>query len=701
MLAAPRLSRDTRRADAIRRGAGGLASVSVRSRIARTLKRILLTAAMVLLMSVPARSQDTTPDLADKSIEDLMNIEVTSVSKTQQKISRTASAIFVITAEDISRSNALNIPDLLRMVPGIDVAQINANTWAITARGRNGRFSNQLLVMLDGRSVYSNTINGVFWDVLDLPLEDVERIEVIRGPGSSVWAANAVSGVINIITKKASDTSGALVAAGGGNVDQGFGTLQYGGKLGQETTFRAFAKYFNQDHFPSFTGQDGGDGWNLARIGFRTDSVFSSSDTVMFAGDYYHGREGSPTFSIPSAVMPRIPGAEDYVDLAGGYFQSVWDHTLSTTSGTNLQLSYDGYKRKDALGETRGTFDVSFQHHFAWGERQNLNWGVEYRFSSSRTAGNLAISLNPPNVNSQLFSSFIQDEIVLVPDRLFLTVGTKIERSYYNGWNAQPSVRVAWTPTARQTLWAAISKAERVPAEVDHSFDSNLGGFTGPDGPVAVVLFGNPNFANEKTIAYEAGYRMSFAEKLSLDLAAFYNAQSHQQTVEPGAPFFAATPAPPHEVLPLIYGNLMHGESHGLELFANWKAAPRCTVSPGFAFEEIHMHLAPTSGDTTSVAASQGSTPVNSAQLRSHVALPHALSWDASLYFVDRLTDPIIPSYTRFDTGLTWQWNKKSSLSLVGQNLLKDHHEEFVDFTGSTTTTEIKRSAYVKFTWQF
>ncbi|MGD0426460.1 MAG: TonB-dependent receptor [Candidatus Acidiferrales bacterium] len=665
------------------------------------MKRILLTAAMVLLMSVPARSQDTTPDLADKSIEDLMNIEVTSVSKTQQKISRTASAIFVITAEDISRSNALNIPDLLRMVPGIDVAQINANTWAITARGRNGRFSNQLLVMLDGRSVYSNTINGVFWDVLDLPLEDVERIEVIRGPGSSVWAANAVSGVINIITKKASDTSGALVAAGGGNVDQGFGTLQYGGKLGQETTFRAFAKYFNQDHFPSFTGQDGGDGWNLARIGFRTDSVFSSSDTVMFAGDYYHGREGSPTFSIPSAVMPRIPGAEDYVDLAGGYFQSVWDHTLSTTSGTNLQLSYDGYKRKDALGETRGTFDVSFQHHFAWGERQNLNWGVEYRFSSSRTAGNLAISLNPPNVNSQLFSSFIQDEIVLVPDRLFLTVGTKIERSYYNGWNAQPSVRVAWTPTARQTLWAAISKAERVPAEVDHSFDSNLGGFTGPDGPVAVVLFGNPNFANEKTIAYEAGYRMSFAEKLSLDLAAFYNAQSHQQTVEPGAPFFAATPAPPHEVLPLIYGNLMHGESHGLELFANWKAAPRCTVSPGFAFEEIHMHLAPTSGDTTSVAASQGSTPVNSAQLRSHVALPHALSWDASLYFVDRLTDPIIPSYTRFDTGLTWQWNKKSSLSLVGQNLLKDHHEEFVDFTGSTTTTEIKRSAYVKFTWQF
>jgi iron complex outermembrane receptor protein len=515
MIAEQRRAGDRRRRDESARGATGPARASLKSTISSILWRALLIVAALTLTTFPAHSQDTAPDLANKSIEDLMNIEVTSVSKTQQKISRTAAAIFVITAEDIRRSNALNIPDLLRMVPGVDVAQINANTWAITVRGRNSRFSNQLLVMLDGRSVYSTTINGVFWDVLDLPLEDVERIEVIRGPGSSVWASNAVSGVINIISKKALDTAGALVVAGGGTVDQGFGTVQYGGKLGQVTNFRAFAKYFNEDHFPSSTGQDGGDGWNLARAGFRTDSVFSPSDTVTFAGDYYYGREGNPNFSISSPVMPRIPGAEDYVDLAGGYFQSVWDHTVSTTSGTSLQLSYDGYKRKDALGETRGTFDVSFQHHFAWGERQSLNWGAEYRFSASRTAGNLAISLNPPNVNSQLFSSFIQDEIVLVPDRLFLTVGTKIEHSYYNGWDAQPSVRAAWTPTARQTLWAAISDAQRVPADVDHSFDSNLGGFTGPAGPVAVVLFGNPNLANEKTIAYEAGYRMSLADKFS------------------------------------------------------------------------------------------------------------------------------------------------------------------------------------------
>jgi iron complex outermembrane recepter protein len=629
-----------------------------------------------------------------------MNVEVTSVSKREQKLSQTAAAVFVITQEDIRRSGATNIPDLLRMVPGLDVAQINANTWAVSARGLNGRFANELLVLLDGRSVYTATTGGVFWDVLDTPLDDIERIEVIRGPGASIWGANAVNGVINIITKKASETQGLLAVARGGNVDQGFGTLQYGGSIGR-TSFRAFAKYQNEDHVPDFSGTDGGDGWNISRVGFRTDTDFSPADTLTFEGDLYRGREGEPTQGVSSVVAPLIPDVRHEVNLGGGFVQGAWNHKASPRSSTSLQASYDEYERNDYLGETRGTSDIAFQDRFGWGDRQDLVWGVEYRYSQSRTAGSLFVSLDPPNLNTQLFSSFVQDEITLVPNRLFLTAGLKVEHSHYTGFDGMPGIRLAWTPNARQALWLAASNADRTPSDTDESIRASLGGFTGPNGSVALQLTGNPNLKNEETSTYEAGYRISFVEQLSLDCTTYLDSYRDQETAEPGTPFFVSSPAPPHTVLPLVYGNLMHGESHGAEVAADWKISPRWTISPGYAFEQIHMHLKPSSQDTTSVFWAQGSSPVHSAQLRSHLALTSGLSWDASAYFVDRLTDPRIPSYTRLDSGFTWQWSKKLSVSFVGQNLLKDRHEEYVDSTGSAATTLIKRSAYVQWRWQF
>jgi len=662
-------------------------SRSFESSIRRKIIGLAACLAVSAAVSFPAFPQEKTADLASQSLDDLMNIEVTSVSKKEQKLSQIASAVFVISSEDIRRSGATNIPDLLRMVPGVDVAQIDANTWAVTVRGLNGRFSNELLVLLDGRSVYTPTFGGVFWDVLDLPLEDIERIEVIRGPGASVWATNAVNGVINIITRKASETPGAMVVAAAGTVDQGFGTLQYGGKgkVGKDTSFRAFAKYLNQDHFPNSSGQDGGDGWGLSRIGFRSDTSLSPKDMLTFEGDLYRGREGNPGFAISSITSAPV-AVDRETNLGGGFIQTVWNHTYSSGSGTNLQLAYDEYERNDVLGETRGTLDVAFQHHFALSGRQNLIWGIEYRYSQSRTVGSIALSLSPPNLNTHLFSAFVQDEIAIVPARLFVTVGTKLEHNHYTGFDTQPSVRVAWTPNAQRTLWGAVSEADRNPAATDDSIQANFGGFTGPNGSVAIRLLGNPSLSNERTVSYEAGYRMSLANQL---------------TTEPGTPFFESTPPPPHLVMPLTYENLMHGESHGLEVALNWKVASRWTLSPGYEFERIHMHLGPGSQDTTSVSEAEGSSPLHSAQVRSHLSLTHALSWDASAYFVDRLTDPVIPSYTRLDTGLTWQWNAKSSLSLVGQNLLKDRHEEFVDSTASAVTTLIKRSAYVEWTWRF
>ena len=628
-----------------------------------------------------------------------MNIKVTSVSKQEQKVSRTAAAIFVITSEDIRRSGATNIPDLLRMVPGVDVAQINANTWAVSIRGFNTRFSDKLLVMVDGRSVYTPTFGGVYWDVVDLPLEDIERIEVIRGPGGSVWGANAVNGVINIITKAAAETKGAMVVAGGGNTDEGFATLQYGGSLGAKTDFRVYTKYFNQDHNPGLSGPDGGDGWGVLRGGFRADVVFSSKDNLTIQGDLYRGEAGQAEPYLASVTSPLELVAIG-VNVSGGFVQGIWNHTFSARSGTSLQVSYQQYKRNDLILENRGTVDIDFQNHFLWGERQNIIWGLDYRNSRTTTVGTLAASLNPADLTTQLFSSFIQDEFALIHDRLYLTVGTKLEHDYYNGFSLMPSGRVVWTPSDHQTLWAAVSRAARTPSAIDASVRYNFGGFIGAGGtPTLISFIGNPNVKNEDLLAYEAGYRTMLSDRVSVDLAAYYNSYTNQDTVEPTTPFIEDTPAPPHLDVPETYENLMYGETQGLEIFANWKVLDRWTLSPGYAFEQIHMHLEPESQDTTSVSAAEGSSPVHSAQLRSHVVLPRNLAWDTSLFFTDRIADPVIPAYTRLDTGLTWQWKKGVVFSLVGQNLLKDRHLEYDDLYSSTATTLVKRSVYAKVTW--
>jgi iron complex outermembrane recepter protein len=663
---------------------------------------LLVQVAMLFLLLLPAWPQAAAPGLTDLSLEDLLNTKVISVSKTEQKMSRTASAIFVITAADIGRSGATNIPDLLRMVPGIDVAQIDANTWAITARGFNGRFSNELLVMVDGRTVYTPTFGGVFWDVLDFPLEDIERIEVIRGPGGTIWGANAVNGVINIITKRAAETKGGMVVAGGGNLDQGFGTVQYGGGLGKRTDYRIFTKYFNQNHLPAPGGAVGVDGWHVLRGGFRVDSRLSAKDSLMIQGDLYTGREGGAGSFLPSVTSPGPENIDFEVPLSGGFLHSSWNHFFSARSGTSLQVSFDRYKRNDELAEKRRTINLEFEHHFAWSTRQEIVWGVNYRNTDSDTLGSLSFSLHPADVNMQLFSLFMQDEIALVPDKLYLTIGTKLDHNYYTGFNLLPSARVAWTPRPSHMFWAAISRADRTPAETDTARRINFGGFQGPGGtPTLVALVGNPLFDNEGLTAYEAGYRTTPLSNFSIDLAAYYSDYDHQQTTEPATPFFETSPAPPHLVLPLTYQNLMHGESHGFEIAVNWKVTDRWTLSPGYAFGQIHMHLDAPSQDTSAVFDSEGSSPAHSAQLRSHIDLRHGISWDVSGFFVDRLKSGGIPSYTRLDTGLTWRWTETLSMSVVGQNLVKDRHLEFVDDVGSVRSTLIKRSVYGKLTWQF
>jgi iron complex outermembrane recepter protein len=535
------------------------------------MKRLQLFALLGTVIAVslvcPAWPQMRSNDLADRSLEDLMNIEVTSVSKKEQKASHTAAAIFVISREDIRRSAANNIPDLLRMVPGLNVAQIGSGRWAISARGFNGEFSNKLLVLLDGRSVYLPTTSGVFWDVLDVPLEDIERIEVIRGPGGTSWGANAVNGVINIITSHASATEGGMISVGAGNLEQGFGTVQYGGELGKKTHYRVFGKYSNHYHLPDRSSGSAQDSWHVLREGLRTDSELSDKNSLSFQGDLYHGHESGLYNSFQSFALP-IPQTRFLAwGLSGGYLQSQWRRRHSERTETTLLVSYDRYKRLDRLGETRGTLNLNFEEHFARNSRQDIVWGLGYQYSNSTSEGSKALWLDPADSNAHLFSSFVQDEIAIVPSRLFVTLGTKLEHNRYTGMGIMPGARLAWEISDRRMAWVSVSRVIHTPAVADSAMNIYAGGFVGPGGVPTIMRFvGSPAIQNEDLRAFDIGYRSQVRNWLSTDLAAYYNIYDDLATSEPGTPFLENSPSPRHLIIPLVASNLMRGETHGIEM---------------------------------------------------------------------------------------------------------------------------------------
>jgi iron complex outermembrane recepter protein len=682
--------------------AGRTAPTVDKSGIRQVLRRGYVGLGVAVLLAIPACSQETPKELGNKSIEDLMNIEVTSVSKKEEKLSRTASAVFVITQQDIRRSGATNIPDLLRMVPGLDVAQVNSSTWAISSRGFNDEVANKLLVLIDGRTVYSPLFGGVFWDVQQIPLEIIDRIEVIRGPGAAVWGANAVNGVINIITKKASDTQGTLVSIGGGTYEQGFGTAMFGGRLGgNQTYYRAFMNAFNRNHMIGLDGRNGQDDWDAYRTGFRLDTKFSAKDSVTFQGDAYEGSEGEVVAAVTSFQPPQPQTLDLRQDLGGWDLLSRWDRTISPTSQTTLQIYFDRTNRGDpTYGEGRNTFDVDFQHHIAWGDRQDFVWGLGYRATSDDIRGSIRVSFNPQSETDQLFSSFVQDEIAIIPKSLYFTIGAKLEHNHFTGFGLQPDARIAWLVNDRNMLWASVSRAMHTPAR-DSAVRFNQMVSPGPNGvPVVVSVFGVDD-ENENMLAEEIGYRTQMSEHLSLDLAAYHNSYTDLSSEELGTPFLEFSPAPTHLVLPLNGANLLHGEGHGTEMSLNWKPASRWTLSPGYSYLQLHIHRDPASTAVSTPATIEGSSPREQAQLRSHLELTPRWAWDASAYFVGRLPALGIPSYTRVDTGLTWNIGEKLSLSLVGQNLLHDHHLESNRADQTVLSSFVKRSAYAKLTWQF
>jgi iron complex outermembrane receptor protein len=651
----------------------------------------------------PQQKSAQKPDLAAMNIEDLTNIQVTSVSKTEQSMSQAAAAIFVITQEDIRRSGAINIPELLLTVPGLNVSQINANSWAISSRGFSTQFANKLLVLIDGRAVYTPLLGGVNWDTQDVPLEDIERIEVIRGPGGTLWGANAVNGVINVTTKKAADTQGGLISVAGGPEGQALGTVQYGGPAGRSANYRIFAKYLNHSSLPVLDGQSGDDDWHLLHGGFRADETASPTDSFTLQGDLYTGNEGASIIHISSIDPPITEDIDTRVGLSGGNVLGRWNHNFSGQSDTSLQFYFDNYTRTGPAAHENGkTADFEFNHHVVAGEHQDIVWGVGFRRTWDRTQGTIDQAFIPADKTLQLFNTFAQDTFALKPNRLYLTVGTKLEHYDFHGFGVQPTARLAWTPSNRQTYWASVSRANRNPARRDENLEAGLAVFPDPGGsstPVEIAVIGNPQIKPEHVLAYEAGFRAVPNGRFSIDVAAFYNRYTNLVSLEPGPQVLVTSPAPAHFLDPILFQNELYGSTAGGEIAANLKVTDRWTLSPGYALLRMYLHLEPSSQDMISIADYVG--PQHQAQLRSHVELSHGLAWDAAAYFVGRVPFEQVASYARLNTQLTWSLAERLQLNLVGENLLHDHHIESREGLTLVNSSLVKRSAYAKMTWRF
>jgi iron complex outermembrane receptor protein len=505
-------------------------------------------------------------ELKQLSLEELMGVEVTSVSKKEEKLFDAAAAIYVITQEDIRRSGATSIPEALRNVPGLEVVRLNANTWQISARGFVTT-ANKILVLIDGRSVYTPLFAGVFWDVQDTLLEDLDRIEVIRGPGGTLWGANAVNGVINIITKSAKETHGWLLTGGGGTEERAFGGARYGGKLGENARYRFYAKYFNRDDMVFPDGRDAADQWQMGQGGFRVDWDASEKNLLTLQGDLYVGEVGGQVVASPTPPFLSMTDAS----VGGGNLLGRWTHHVSDISNVQLQVYYDRTERRipGFFSEDRDTFDVDVQHRFPWGRRHDIIWGIGYRYTQDKVDSSFSVSVDPAQRATDLLSLFMQDDITLLPNRLRLTLGSKFEHNDFSGFEIQPNVRLAWTPSARQTVWAAVSRAVRTPTRLE--LDIHLSAVQIPSMPPIVLrVFGNPDFVSEELLAYELGYRVQPYPRLSLDIAAFYNVYDNLLSLEgPGPPQLS----PPVVVIPFTQANKLQGETHGVEVLANYHLA--------------------------------------------------------------------------------------------------------------------------------
>jgi iron complex outermembrane receptor protein len=653
--------------------------------------------ALILLIAVQAvaRAQPS-PSPFDLSIEELGELRVTTVSRRAEPRRAAAASVYVITAEDIRRSGVTSIPEALRLAPGVEVARNGSNEWTISIRGFSSDLSNKLLVLIDGRSSYSPLFGGVFWDVQDTLLADIERIEVVSGPGGTLWGANAVNGVINIITNSAADTLGTLVELVAGDEEEVLAGFRHGWEVSETVSARAYVKYFERDATQLTSGAKGIDDWRMGRAGFALQWRPTDRDSLYVRADGYTGEENAlirGDFTVGTLPGPSFPGT---IDLAGRNVVVNWRRTLAEDANLGVQFYYDYTDRQipNSFNEARDTWNVAFQHDLADFGRHDLQWGGEFRVTEDEIGNTLFATFTPDSRSDQTISAYIQDRITWRDGRLALTLGAKIEHNDYTGAEQQPNARFSWRPNERHMVWSAVSRAVRVPARLNADLElfAPVGLIAGM--PFYVNVFGTDEFDSEEVTAYEAGYRLAASERLSFDFALFDNHYDRLQTQEAGA--FAVVAGPPaYFVLPATLANLMEGETYGGTLAVNWQPLSWWRLQMHYA--HLQMDLAPKSGGTDNGALNvAGNSPQNQVGVRSYFELPGDFSLYTGTRYVSELSTQRVPSYTAVDFSLEWQSPQRPlRAALTVQNLNDAHHLEF----GGDTL--IERSAFVRLNWNF
>lgn len=640
----------------------------------------------------------------DMKLEDLasqavvvpgLSTPVTTAERQPSTIGRTPAAVFVITPEMIRRSGARTIPDVLRMAPGVDVARIDAHTWAISIRGFNIRYANKLLVQIDGRVVYNGTFGGVYWNQQDVVLEDVERIEVIRGPQTVMWGSNAVNGVINIITKKTSDTQGVLVQSGGGGQDQqDFNTVRYGGGNGQGLTWRVWGQQF--DRASGWSDTDIEDNWHAQHGGFRMDYAPNCVDTLTIQGDLLNGVGGQRTI-VPTVAPPFQTADNAAVAFPTGNILLRYGQVFDPETSWQVLAYYDHYAQlqPSIFSEERSTYDVDLQYQFSPWCGHAMIAGANYRNSMDTTQGTFFASFAPPNFDTQWGSVFAQDTITLEEDRWFFTLGIRLEENTFGGFQPEPTARLLFTPDDRQSLWASISRAARNPNRTDTQIIAN--NHIGPLGvPTFLQVQGDPNFQAENLVAYEVGYRVAPTDYFTWDLATFINDYRKLAGLGPVGPPIIIPPG--LIIFPAREANNISALTYGLELTANYRVNDHWRMYGAYSLCELSSTVPNPGG---------GAFPTNELYLSSSWDLGNNWQFDLIGRYVDAFevqplgATTLVPSYFEMDARIAWHATKHMEISFVGQNLCNEHHLEFVDGLTNLVATQVRRSWYGMLTWSF
>jgi iron complex outermembrane receptor protein len=657
------------------------------------------TVGLLAVLAGAAWAQD--PELAGASglkslsLEALSKIEVTSVSKESTAAFRTPAAISVLTQDDIRRSGATNIPDALRLVPGVEVAQIDSAKWAIGIRGFQGRLSKAVQVLIDGRSVYTPLFAGVYWEMQDTMIEDIERIEVIRGPGGTVWGANAVNGVINIITKSAKATRGTLVSTGGGNVEQGFVSARYGGG-NDNLAYRVYGRGFTRGPQFHSDGRDFDD-WRRGQAGFRMDWTPDNREVVTVSGNVYHTDAGSK-LAISTYSPPRLTNLEANGEFSGQNVLGEWRRKFDNGSDLGVRAYFDRTNRQDLnYHEVRDTVDLDFIHHVPLGSH-DLIWGAGLRVSpSSFTQTVPTVDFLPHSQTYSIYSGFAQDDISLLRRRLTASMGVKIDHNSFSGFEVQPTGRLAWTPAETQTVWVAVTRALRTPSRIEEAFQYTA--LAQPTLPLYLRLIGDGDFSPEQMLGYELGYRTYITGSGFISVSGFYNRYNDLLSVENRPITAESSPAPAHLVLPIYFRNGIETQTKGVEVSALFDPRSWLRVKGSYSYMHLNAERAPWSNDASTVAQLQGDSPQHKVVFQSFFRLPGALEASLTYRYVGALPGPDqkVPAYSTGDARVARRIGRDLELSVVGQNLFQPQHAEYAGDPGGLVG--IRRSAYVKLTW--